>query len=361
MGEEFKICFECTVDTVLKEEILSMANVVNKCDFCGRRDIYGLNEATIEDVKPYFEAYVAYNFSQENWDGRYGSRNYASTILEENLFFNWTSIKHNDRFSTLIDTIAEQDHDTLILNDHWASPWSLRDEENHELLLKVTKEDDFKKKLIATSDLIKNAEFMIKNKTIQLHGYRARIGCNKIKGQFGRDINTPYKGKDIGVAPKGVIGSGRANRAFCGFLYLAEDINTSVLEVRAQQGDFVSLGKFKSRTEIKIFDLTDPNIWNYKGSYTDVKKLSLISAINTLFSKPVGNGSNEIYLDTQLIVEEIIRKNYDGICFRSSFTGRNNFTLFNSNLMNEVEGQEELVKVEKVEVTLINQWDNNIM
>jgi len=293
-------------------------------------------------------------------DGRYGDRDYLVTIYEEELFFNWKSIEqsHNHKFELLYYSIENNDFKTLILDDHWASPYALANEEYHKLLHLLTSENNFKNKLQATIDLVSKAESMIKPKLMNFSGYRSRIiGYKEIVSEYGRPIYAPYDGADIGVAPKNAVDSGRANRAFCGFLYLAEDIDTSALEVRVQKGDYVSIGGFKSKQPLRIFDLTDPNIWDFKENFRKLEELKLISAINSLFSQPIGNGTNSIYLDTQLIVEEIIRKNYDGICFRSSFTGKRNYTLFDSNLMEEQIGSGKLMKVDKMVVELTDYND----
>lgn len=357
--EEFNICYKCSNNEALREEIIKIGGNIDNCDFCDNKNLFGLNQDTIEDIKPYLEAYVAYFYPQADWDGRYGTRDYLVTIYEEELFFNWKKIEQNDKYDLLYYSIENNDFKTLVLEDHWASPWALVNEEHHKLLNSLTSEDNFKKKLQATTDLVNKAELMIKKKTAKISGYRSRIGCREVSGDYGRAVKIPFDKKDIGVAPKDAINSGRANRAFCGFLYLAEDINTSVLEVRAQKGDLVSIGEFHSKSPLRIFDLTDPNIWDFKQNYSTVKELQLISAINSLFSKPIGNGTNSIYLDTQLIVEEIIRKNYDGICFRSSFTGNRNYTLFNSDLMEEQSGRGKLLKVDAMKLNL-SEWKDDL-
>jgi len=358
MEDNFSICYKCCNNDSVKEEIKKIAQIIDKCDFCDNRNLFGLNQDSIEIIKPYLEAFVAYFYPQSDWDGRYGDRDYLVTIYEEELFFNWKSIEQNDKYELLYYSIENNDFKTLILDDHWANPHALANEENHELLTLLTSENNFKNKLQATTKLVSQAESMIKPKLLNLSGYRSRIGCKEIEGDYGRTVYAPFDGKDIGVAPKNAVDSGRANRAFCGFLYLAEDIETSVLEVRAQKGDYVSIGKFRSKQPIRIFDLTDPNIWDFKDNFKKLKELKLISAINSIFSKPVGNGTNSIYLDTQLIVEEIIRKDYGGICFRSSFTGKRNYTLFNSNLMEEQFGNGKLVKVDKMELILSDYKDD---
>lgn len=352
MEEDFKICYKCSNNEAIQEEIIKMGQIIDNCDFCDNKNLFGLNQDTIENIKPYLEAHVAYFYPQADWDSRYGARDYLDTIYQEELFFNWKKMEQNVKYELLYNSIENNDFKTLILADHWASPWALADEEYHELLNALTSENNFKNKLQATTDLINKAELMIKSKTIEISGYRSRIGCKEVQSKYSGIVNIPYDKEDIGVAPKHIINSGRANRAFCGFLYLAEDINTSVLEVRAQKGDFVSIGEFHSKGPLQIFDLTDPNIRNFKQDYSTVKELQLISAISSLFSKPTGNGTNSIYLETQLIVEEIIRKNYDGICFRSSFTGNRNYTVFNSDLMKEQSGKGKLLKVDKIELTL---------
>jgi hypothetical protein len=350
--DEFEICSECFTDQIIRSKIIENHSNVMECDFCGNRGVPGINQDEIELISNYCQAYVVYNFSQDNWDGRYGKRSYIDTVISENLFVDWPKIKKLNKYGYFADVLSDVDHgNLLILFDHWAGEASIKATINNSKLSQTISEDDFSEKIKSISSIVDDLEKTIIVKTGFIQGYRARIGFNVIENEYGVNKFIPFDNEEIGVAPRKSIQSGRANRAYCSFLYLSDNADTCLLEVRSKKSDKVSVGMFCSNRELKIFDLTNPNIWDFKNSYKQVEELRLLAAINNLFSKPTGSHDEDIYLETQLIVEEIIRRGFDGICFSSSFDGNSNYTIFSKSLCSYVQNSAKLYEITGIKVT----------
>lgn len=139
-----------------------------------------------------------------------------------------------------------------------------------------------------------------------------------------------YKGfdnKGSGAPPADYIGPGRANPDHIRYLYLSEDFETPVYEVRPVIGQTISVARFKVKRDLKIFDLTKQLSDKYQNP--DYEWPSLFNSVGKMFSKPY-NGNPIEYIPTQYITEEIKRMGFEGIRFKSSLNdGGVNIVLFN--------------------------------
>lgn len=130
---------------------------------------------------------------------------------------------------------------------------------------------------------------------------------------------------------------GRVNPKGIPYLYLSSDKDTSMSEMRAHVGEFLSCADFKvvnnlrivdcHRTD-KVFDLV-PTIFNPPTSQYDIS-ITVWSTINDAFSLPVRNSdtSND-YIPTQILAELFRTEGFDGICYKSSTAQGLNYALFN--------------------------------
>ncbi len=140
----------------------------------------------------------------------------------------------------------------------------------------------------------------------------------------------------MGNPPKDKATGGRANPKGISYLYLADNIVTSLYEARATLFDFVTVGDFKLKEDIKILNLrkpeNDPIIWAEQEAISDY--LTYIPFINTLqreLSLPIRKLDKEIdYLPTQYLSEFIKSIGYDGVEFQSSLDSKGyNLAVFN--------------------------------
>lgn len=115
--------------------------------------------------------------------------------------------------------------------------------------------------------------------------------------------------------------AGRGNPDHIRYLYLSEDSITPVYEVKPTIGQNISVAKFKSLRDLKLYDFTVAN--------TDPLELNLFNIISEKFSMP-NYGDTTKYLPTQYLAELIKSMGFDGIRFKSSLNkDRVNVMLFN--------------------------------
>lgn len=151
-----------------------------------------------------------------------------------------------------------------------------------------------------------------------------------------RISDSPLSKDKMGMPPKGIATYGRANPAGISLLYLADNKETCVAEVRPNNTSTIYISELRSNRKVEIIDLTEPRKKISICSFEEDRFTSVIEIINLLeilskeLSKPVRPESSDIdYLPTQFICEFL--KNFsvcDGIAFESSFRKGKNFVFF---------------------------------
>ena len=149
--------------------------------------------------------------------------------------------------------------------------------------------------------------------------YRSRIYTLPLSPNFLN--NNAYSGYDAenSLAPKNknIIRAGRANPEKIGYLYLSEDVETSIKEIRPNIKSRISVATVEILKDFKLFDISDLN-----------QNLKEFEALNFGFSLPVSNEMD--YIPTQYISELLKNIGFDGIKFNSSLNkNKKNITLFN--------------------------------
>ncbi len=170
--------------------------------------------------------------------------------------------------------------------------------------------------------------------------YRAQIGYDEteIEGQvvicgFSKERMKPlaYKGQEGRANPKGIS-----------YLYLSNDENTAMAELRPHTGEYISSAQFKINRNLKIVDCYSvPKHYNYFGCIFDPPTsqeeigYAIWSMINEAFTKPTkNNDSSSDYVPTQILAELFKADGFDGICFKSSLGIGYNVVLFGLDMAN---------------------------
>ncbi len=132
--------------------------------------------------------------------------------------------------------------------------------------------------------------------------------------------------------PVGSSVAGRANPRGISYLYLANDIETTLLEVRASMHDYVTIMKLRltedaSVVDLKAIDNLDPfDLAESENLESYLTYLPFLRNLGAELSKPIRKGDSELdYLPTQYITEFIKSRGFDGIGYGSSMNpeGRN--------------------------------------
>lgn len=156
--------------------------------------------------------------------------------------------------------------------------------------------------------------------------YRARIS------------DTQIAPGEMGCPPPLLATGGRANPAGIPYLYLAENEETCIAEVRPANSSSIYVSRFRPRVDLKVLDLTSPRLHCSAASFEETQLGYVLGLLNFLellsleLSKPVrAENSHLEYLPTQFLCELIkSRTNLQGIVFNSSFGFGRNFVFFSS-------------------------------
>jgi hypothetical protein len=171
---------------------------------------------------------------------------------------------------------------------------------------------------------------------------RARIGSyyEELEEQNGeiKVMYGPLRPKEIKAPPPKKTKDGRINPRGISCLYLSDNVETAILEVRPWLGQEVSVGYFIIKNTLKCIDTSRDK----KGAYfpfgkgqpkltPDEKEEFVWSGINDSFSRPVRSEDESInYIPTQFLSEFFKTNGYDGIIYKSALTEKGfNIVLFN--------------------------------
>ncbi len=165
-------------------------------------------------------------------------------------------------------------------------------------------------------------------------------GARMFRARIQRSPDQVYSPKDMGSPPRDKATGGRANPHGIPYLYLSENVKTTLYEVRAVYLDRVSIGIFEILENISIVDFTKEVDLFYEFNGADdsasladiVKKILTFRAIAEDLSHPMRSTDNsEVeYTPTQVVCEFCKLHGAGGIRFRSSLDKKGvNVVLFN--------------------------------
>lgn len=195
--------------------------------------------------------------------------------------------------------------------------------------------------------LAKQGEDIIKKDVIF---WRARINFNKFKFENNNTILPNYTQEEMLNTPSEVVGSGRANPPGISYLYLAENRETAIAEVKPYLGARINLISLRLKKDIKIIDFQKPvrlstvSLLNLSKEEID----NLWFGVKLSFAIPLSPDDKLGHIPTQYIAELFKIKGYDGIVYESVQRKNNrNLVLFDrSNI--EPDNREER-SIEEIE------------
>lgn len=140
---------------------------------------------------------------------------------------------------------------------------------------------------------------------------------------------------ECGPPPAEYAKSFRMNPDGISYFYGAEDKDTCIKEIRALETDDVVFGQFQTKRNLKLIDLstvpnvTSPSVFSEDYDHDKIWARDFLQLFCTEISKPVDKETASIeYIPTQILTEYIRLKGYDGVCYNSSLTKKQNYTLF---------------------------------
>ncbi|PJJ10230.1 RES domain-containing protein [Flavobacterium sp. 1] len=316
-----EVCPNCFADKELKGYISSSTNL-GLCKVCNSKNIPLLAieelldffQELIDNYKPSADGEPLKSKIQSNWSF-FSTHNVASIILNEVLPRITTGIQNSEDLVNYTEDIIEN-----------FSYW-----------------EKFKEKLKWSNRFISDIGYLEElgwdgffNTQFELNSsdelFRARV--------HHKSNMAAYEAEEMMCPLSNLAGGGRANPLGIPYLYLSDNPETVLYEVRASYLDELSIGLFQLKKElssVKIVDFTeDTSLFQPTNVNQTIKSKLLRDKISRDLSKPMRRYDSEIeYIPTQFICEFIrIFTGASGIRFSSSLhpTGKN-IVMFDQELM----------------------------
>lgn len=341
-------CQECFKDEQLRSIIYTM-DKKGDCEVCGSKDTYIYDTDKNNELEECIDALLDIYYCQDGLPEDYPKR-FLNYIYDE-LYSRWglfnikpEKIKEviinicKDRyksepnfFSGMVGIKELNEKDSLeknciLKNYQWNDfVYSIKnvnrfhsDHLNKEVFKRVCFD--------ISKDLIKNTVL-----------YRGRISDKD-----------GFTAKNMGAPPPNLISAGRANSSGISCLYLSDDINTTIHEIRARDLDYVSIGYFYLKRDIRVVDISYmDNLSPFATNEFEWFAINIghLREIANQIAKPLRRQDSVLdYLPAQYISDFVKHIGYDGIKYKSTLTEGNNYAIFN----------EKLFKCSNVEVYNIN-------
>lgn len=357
-------CEHCFKDNVIKDIIKSVpASLVSECPVCKRKTKYLYDTKSRSELTPYFEELLNIYAPSALLPDTYPKAESRSLI--DDLKDRWNifaEISRTNIYEILKNVCSElyinvpelfdgtvgipELYDSSFLTEH-----ALLKNYNWDAFVREIKtQNRYHSKLINFDILEKYCSFIRKPYKEGDLFYRARIS-----------ERSGYPIDEMSAPPAGKSSEGRANARGITCLYLANDINTTLYEVRAGVFDFISIGTFRLKKDITVVNLRaivgiSPFVEDLDYLDHAINK-QYLEKLNTEMSKPLRRSDSTLdYVPTQYIVDFIKsiehngKQEYDGIEYNSTMNpGGHNLAIFNPDLFECI--SVEVYDVEKLQYT----------
>lgn len=312
-----KCCIECFKDAHIRDTIAKYGTI-GDCDFCSAKNIsvYDISNSTLlsDKIVGLVQAYMVSTSKEakslrealkNDWDIFNGDTDEIQKLVIE--LCAPIIEKNNSIFSEKVIIPQASDVDYLQqygvvkeLSWHQFSESIKRENRFHNNMFNP---DAFASFLsVATKRFLKGTKF-----------FRARIADGK----------EGFKPNEMFAPPVDLRRAGRINPEGIGVLYLASDKITALTEARASVYDFVSVGEFCAKKDLRIVDLSSISKMSpflYQG---DIEQFfvnrKVFQEMALEIAKPLRRNDSVLeYLPTQYISEFVKSQGYDGVAYEST-------------------------------------------
>lgn len=333
------VCSCCFGDYAIKA-FIKKNGTKQKCSYCGKTRV----ATDLEEVLGLIVRSASAEYEDANgcmgWDheegGFHGAPTYDNWDFVRDILNYEMRIENEELVRDIIDTL---NHSVTWCEDN---PYNLRIHEEDYLdwqnfCRSVKSRRSSLSKLASSYDILDG-----------IGEYIDKLGLIvRIKKSDGFYRSRPHEkfekfnlAKDIGSAPSCRAKENRMSPEGMSMFYGAEDIDTTLLEIRADAKQSVTSAKFHPTKTLHVLDLTKLEQLTFPSLFDEdnrIKRSPLIFLKNCAadISKPIYKKESKEYRPTQVFTEYI--KNIyklndheilDGIIYKSSWNGRKCYVLF---------------------------------
>lgn len=340
-----KCCNQCFCDSELRPIIEGLGQKGN-CPICGKSDVYIYDTDKNSELVGYFDELISIYTPAQSLPLEFPRA--ETRLLKDELIVNWNIFNKLNATNVykIITNICDEKYREM--PEVFDSPVGIAALYNLEYL--------YEHSLLRTNSW----EAFVSALKKQNRYHTNHINLN-IMERFCSYIRKPYKkgtifyrGRissseglctdDMGAPTYENASAGRANAAGISCLYLANDVDTTIHEVRAGAFDFISVGRFELQEDIIIVDLKSidkisPFIENLEYLEHAINKEHL-NKINAEMGKALRRSDSILdYVPTQYIsdfiksIEYSSKKEYAGLEYNSTMNPDGfNLAIFYPNL-----------------------------
>lgn len=323
-------CNNCFNSQYLNDVIIGIATMSGQCDYCNSRDVKLVEPRLLfQFFKNILDLY------QVDVDG-----NLIASCLQNDFPDKLFKIKDPDKISLLIYEIASEEIENYkkLFNNKISLSHSKLPEDKipgKNLNLHWDKFSNEIKKINRFH--IKNSiDLSLLQKLLNRHSYLLKKGTLFYRGRIS--LHDGFNPDEMFNPPSHLASAGRANPNGISYLYLANDVETTLYETRSSLYDYVTIGKFLAKSDLNLINLKETNIYDpiplsEKEELNEfLLYLPFINTLEVELSKPIRRYDSDLdYLPTQYICEFIKSSNFDGVVYKSSLNPMGyNIAIFNS-------------------------------
>lgn len=361
-----KCCVNCFRDTDIRERIVSL-NEKGSCDFCDMQNVYIMDLEKASTQEEYakglvlvFETLIEQfttHFQKEYFD----QASKLADFLEKNTRIFCMDASNISKFLKMI--LPQVYADKQALFDGLVIPTYLKDPQQ------VSQNGIFKGESWQAfqNDIRYNNRFhsTMVNEKILLDFFDAcKISIGKGKRLYRARISeneSPLLDHQMWAAPKGQASPRRLNASGIGYLYLSEDSNAALEEIKPAVNDVCTIATFEviadKKCALRVVDLGQ--ISNISIFTSEVSRYlmnqNILSKIDLAMRKTSKRNRSEVkYAPTEYMSDLIKSMDVDGIRYKSTLSPDvNNIVLFNENAdghskIKQINSELKTVKISKL-------------
>lgn len=311
-------CPQCFPDTEMKGIISSISTEKGTCDYCHSDNQMIISIEEIQDnFIPLLDLYETDETSNESLCAR--------------IHFDWNVFSSESLCTRILHDIFDKSEYGSLLSGNVRMKYS---EEGNSATIWESFVDEIKTKnrFFITNNIVVRD---VVEKLLRYHSKELKAGTTFYRGRICNDVNG-YEENDLWQPPCGKASPGRANPKGISYLYLANDQDTTLYEVRASFLDYVCVGQFELKENIRIVALKD--VHNASPFLEDINLQEYVTNKNILkqfgdaLSKPLRRFESDTeYLPTQYLCEYIKSLGILGVEYASAMhKGGINYAFFDA-------------------------------
>lgn len=337
-------CSECFVDPEIRARIKEI-NTIGNCPICGGKGVFLYDSNKNKSLDGVFDNLIDVYSTRTDLPDEASDQDLKmlANIFQEDWEI-FSSISVTD-ISDILKTVSYEMYSYL--PELFTQPVGIAEKYNQSYLqnhsiLKNNSWNDFLEGIkyknrfhtqIINLDLLSNycrliaEDLPVSNKRY----YRGRISNNS------KGFSTAF----MGAPPCEKATAGRANSDGISRLYLTNDRNTTLHEIRAAEYDYITIGTFKQLSPLRIVNLSRISRISPLSEDVDCTELAInkdcLAMINKEMAKTLRRGDSLLdYLPTQYICDFVMsiadedgRSLFDGIMYQSAMNNKSyNLAIF---------------------------------